>query len=159
MDEFSIRPARVEDTRRIGAVGHQAWLKGICPYVCPEVRERIAPKTFELFARTHTNQVIVAEGDGNLFGFAATEDGDNYISDLWVAPDFEGYGIGTALLSALEEIIADRGYGTARLEVLTDNQRAVSLYRYLGYRIVRQGMRKDKVLCVTLHKTLMQKAV
>ena len=112
-----------------------------------------------MFARTHTNQVIVAEGDGNLFGFAATEDGDNYISDLWVAPDFEGYGIGTALLSALEEIIADRGYGTARLEVLTDNQRAVSLYRYLGYRIVRQGMRKDKVLCVTLHKTLMQKAV
>ncbi|MGI9480280.1 MAG: GNAT family N-acetyltransferase [Hyphomicrobiaceae bacterium] len=159
MDEFSIRPARVEDTRRIGAVGHQAWLKGISPHVCPEVRERIAPKTFELFARTHTIQVIVAEGDGNLFGFAATEDGDNYISDLWVAPDFEGYGVGTALLSALEEIIADRGYGTARLEVLTDNERAVSLYRYLGYGIEWQGMRHDEVLLLALRKTLMVKSV
>ena len=51
------------------------------------------------------------------------------------------------------------GYDTAEVEVLTRNERALSLYRHLGYEIAWQGTREDEVLHVTLHKTLLTKGV
>ena len=101
----------------------------------------------------------MAECDGRVIGFAGTEEGDNYMSDLWVSPDFEGRGIGARLVAALERVIAERGYDSAEIEVLTANARALQLYARLGYQIVWQGRREDAVLSVELHKTLLSKGV
>jgi ribosomal protein S18 acetylase RimI-like enzyme len=52
---------------------------------------------------------------------------------LSVHETFQGLGIGTRLIAALEQRIADRGRSTARIEVEHDNPRAAALYRRLGY--------------------------
>ena len=131
MGEISIRPARIADASEFGTVGYAAWLRGIGVHVSPEAHERISPEIFASFARTNVDQIVVAEDDDTILGFAATEDDDNYLSDHWVSPNYEGRGIGTALLSVLETTIANRGYDTAEMEVLTRNERALSLYRHL----------------------------
>ncbi len=159
MSAVTIRPARLSDAAQIGAVGHAAWLKGIGVHVGPAAHRRIDAMTFEAFARESWAQILVADWDSRVVGFAGTEGGDNYISDLWVSPDFEGRGIGARLVAALERLIADRGYDSAEIEVLTANGRALRLYQRLGYKIVWQGHRQDAVLAVELHKTLLSKGV
>ena len=159
MCAIKIRPAQVSDAPCIGSIGHAAWLRGIGAHVSAQVHERISADTFESFARTNSAQIVVAENVDSVVGFAATEDGDNYISDLWVAPDFEGRGIGSSLVSMLEKIITNHGYDTAEVEVLTANDRALKLYRHLGYKIVWQGTREDEFLSTELHKTILAKTV
>lgn len=159
MGEVRTRPAQVSDAPQIGLVGYAAWARGIGVHVGPEAHERIDPETFESFARANAGQIVVAAKNDTILGFAATEHGDNYISDLWVSPDFEGRGVGTKLMSVLEATIAARGYDTVEVEVLTKNRRALSLYRHLGYQIVWQETREDALLLVPLHKTLLRKDV
>ena len=149
----------MSDASQIGRVGHASWLSGVGVHVSREAHERITPETFASFARTRTDRIFVAEDYDTIFGFAATENADNYISDLWVCPSFEGYGIGTALLLTLETSIAKQGYDAAEIEVLTSNVRAMALYRHLGYRIVWQRTRQDNVLLIPLSKTLLRKKI
>ena len=55
---------------------------------------------------------------------------------LWmlaVRPSWQGLGVGTALIAALEERVRERGLGQASLTVELDNPRAEALYRRLGY--------------------------
>ena len=157
MSEFKIRPAHSSDASQIGDVGFAAWLRGIGEHVSSEAHTRICSETFASFARNNSSQIFVAEHAGCIVGFAATEDGDNCISDLWVSPNFEGRGAGSSLIAAMENVIAKRGYDTAEVEVLTANSRAHRLYRHLGYQTVWQGFRDDEVLMIQLHKTILAK--
>lgn len=55
---------------------------------------------------------------------------------LWmlaVDERFQGLGVGTRLISRLEERIVDQGRRRAQLTVELDNPRAAALYRRLGY--------------------------
>jgi len=159
MQKLKIRPAEMKDASQIGAVGYSAWLNGIGKHVGREVHERINSELYASFARASFLQITVAEYDGLVVGFAGTESGENYISDLWVSPDFEGFGIGSTLVSTMEEIVVNRGYDTVEIEVLTANTRALQLYQHLGYGTVWQGTREDPFLCVNLHKTVLRKTV
>ena len=148
--EITLRAARSSDAPRIGVVGYSAWRKRIGVHVSPEAYARCDTDIFASSAQASSQQTIVAECCGATVGFAATEDGDNYISDLWVAPDFEGRGTGTAPLSALERAIAERGYETAQVEVLAEHHRALTLFRRPGYKTVWEGTRQNEVLVVAL---------
>jgi ribosomal-protein-alanine N-acetyltransferase len=159
MSEVKIRPARISDASQLGAVGYAAWLKGIGDHVCPEVRQRIGSETFSSFARTHCAQILVAERNGTVVGFVGTEKADNYITDLSISPGFEGRGLGSALVAAVERLVADRGYDTVEIEVLTANRRALRLYHHLGYETVWQGTREDPTLSVELEKTRLRKEI
>ena len=53
---------------------------------------------------------------------------------------FQGRGIGTRLLTALEEEGRRRGRSNATLYVAVDNERAIRLYTKLGYAIVGERM-------------------
>jgi putative acetyltransferase len=59
-----------------------------------------------------------------------------------VHDDYQGRGVGTALLSGLIEL-AERWLGLIRLEltVYTDNERAIALYKRLGF-VVEGTLRK-----------------
>lgn len=52
---------------------------------------------------------------------------------LGVADDFQGQGIGTALLAQLTEWAQQRGLPTLHLIVVQDNQRALHLYQRFGF--------------------------
>lgn len=77
---------------------------------------------------------------------------DDTISDIWVAPAFEGRGAGTALITALEAQIAERGRTQAQIQVAAANDRALRLYHNLGYRQLWRKVAFDPVLETDLEK-------
>jgi ribosomal-protein-alanine N-acetyltransferase len=155
-----VRPARLVELDRLAAIGLAAWERGIAPLVPGQVWDRMrAANPFRPFLRTRGTSIIVADLNGGPAGIAARDEGSDYISDLWVAPGCEGRGVGSALLAALEAAIAQAGHGTARLEVLTANARALALYRRRGYRPVWEAFKRDLTLGIELHKTGLAKSL
>lgn len=51
-----------------------------------------------------------------------------------VDPDWRGYGLGERLMQEAEKLALDEGCSALRLEVRTDNSKAIELYERLGYR-------------------------
>ena len=155
-----IRAARLVELDRLAAIGLSAWERGIAPLVPAGVAARVRRiNPFRAFLRDLGPAVVVADLDGEPAGIAARDHATNYISDLWVAPGQEGRGVGSALLASLEEAIRQAGYGTARLEVLTANVRALALYRRRGYRPVWEAFKRDLSVGIELHKTALVKSL
>lgn len=122
-------------------------------------RKRISEQSFASFVREMPEQILIAEKDGAVAGLGATERGDNHISDIWVAPAYEGGGLGRALVSALETRIAARGFDRATISVLSENERAVSLYRHLGYAPVSRAVTFDVHLDCALMTSVLAKVL
>ena len=57
-----------------------------------------------------------------------------YISDLYVAPDHRGRGIGADLLRTCLEYLRSAGVSHTRLSVWAQNERAMRLYRKAGFK-------------------------
>ena len=82
-----------------------------------------------LEARTETTTIRVAEAEGKLAGYAAAHwlpnlvlaGPEGYVSELFVAPENRGRGIGGALLDSLEAEARSRG--CARLSLLNLRER------------------------------------
>ena len=87
------------------------------------------------------SELLVAEEGGRIAGFMYlvttsdffTKEKHGHVSDLVVARDGEGRGVGRALLAAGEVWARQRGYRLLSLKVFGDNERAKRLYRQLGY--------------------------
>lgn len=92
----------------------------------------------------HNHYFAVRDGD-ELVGYAGISvlgpagDDECEIHTIAVAPEHQGQGHGRALLAALLEI-ADKLGAPVFLEVRTDNETAMNLYRRNGFEIV--GTRK-----------------
>src|SRR5687767_9385647 len=77
------------------------------------------------------NQVWVAEANGCIVGFIAF--GDGWVNHLYVAPAFQGRGIGTELLA-----VAMRCNGSLQLWVFEVNVPAIGFYERRGFRAVER---------------------
>jgi len=60
--------------------------------------------------------------------------GDLYLDGIVVDPAMRGQGIGSALLTAFEDLARTNGFATVSLEVIDTNPRACRLYARRGYR-------------------------
>jgi len=69
----------------------------------------------------------------HLIKFVARD--DCYLSNVSIYPEFRSFGIGTRLLSAIEEEARSVGKKRIVLHAETHNKRAISLYERLGYKI------------------------
>ena len=83
--------------------------------------------------------VVVAEQDGQVVGFASggpERDGDpRYDGELYaiyLLPDFQGRGLGRALVEAVAAALADRQLTSFVVWVLRDNTAARGFYERLG---------------------------
>ena len=61
---------------------------------------------------------------------------ENFIHSLYVAPDFQGRGVGTALLEA----VCREAHGDCELKCDQANRRAIAFYRHKGWREVGEGI-------------------
>ncbi|WEX86061.1 GNAT family N-acetyltransferase [Sinorhizobium garamanticum] len=148
-----IRPALLEEIDALADIGLSAWLKGIKPLVSAQVAAKIAASNpFLPFLRELGSRVLVAEIDSEPAGLGASEREDDTISDIWIAPTFEGRGAGSALIGALEAEIAARGYAEAHIHVAAMNERALRLYQHLGYRQLWREVLFDPILENNLEK-------
>ncbi|WP_324251987.1 GNAT family N-acetyltransferase [Roseibium aggregatum] len=101
--------------------------------------------------------MIVGTISGEPAGIGACEHAEDTISDIWVAPAFEGLGVGTALVRSLETEILNRGHPVAYIQVAALNSRAFNLYRHLGYREEWRQMSFDPILKVEMEKVGLSK--
>ena len=90
---------------------------------------------------------FVAETDGKVVGYAGMWmiwDSAN-VTNVAVLDEYRGYGIGTALVKTMADIVRESGAQMLMLEVRRSNERAQSVYRNLGFTVcgVRKGYYED----------------
>nr|WP_226374546.1 GNAT family N-acetyltransferase [Pantoea stewartii] len=79
--------------------------------------------------------VLVAELDGHRAGFAGLMENDNFLHSLYVDPDYQGRGVGSALLEAVQS----RFTSTGALKCLQMNKAAQTFYLQHGWKVISQG--------------------
>jgi ribosomal protein S18 acetylase RimI-like enzyme len=115
---FDIRPATIADTQSIDQV-YKAAIDGKSPH--------------ELLWNDliSTATLIVAVTNANVVGFGAVDLASmEQLKWLYVLPEIQGQGIGSALLEHLESIARNAGLQSMRLHSATN---AASFYRRHGY--------------------------
>ena len=99
----------------------------------------IAQRFEESKAGIRTMLVAVIDGAAiatiSIGGGRFQREGSLRLFALNVGAAFRRKGVGTALVKTVEAIAAESGLAEVNLDVTTDNQEAISLYRKLGYRI------------------------
>lgn len=108
---IKVRPARLDEEAELAEVGLASWRKGIKPHVNDAVASRIEGQNPSVpFVRQLGPQILVAEYHGKAAGIGASEHGADQISNIWVAPEFEGRGIGSALVRRLKSKSSIEGF-------------------------------------------------
>lgn len=79
--------------------------------------------------------ILVAERDGHLLGFASIFTQENFLHNLFVDPQFQGTGAGSALLHAAEDTFTRRG----SLKCLVKSHHSVGFYQSKGWEIISTG--------------------
>lgn len=86
--------------------------------------------------------VRVARRDGDVVGFVTFgQESEHYQQDvtrgivhnIYVAAGHRGEGVGSALLAAAEDSLADRGVDAVALQAMASNEAARAFYRTNGY--------------------------
>lgn len=126
-------PGEVEDLVRLATTAYATSIGKLPDFA---VREADIHVAFTRFITDDLDQIIVAEQQGTLLGFAATEGQSDEISDVWVDPIHQGKGVGAILLSACEAQIKQWGFSCCWLTTHAHNTRASNFYRIQGYTLL-----------------------
>jgi ribosomal protein S18 acetylase RimI-like enzyme len=145
----TIRGARVGDAHEIADVHDAAWrdaYRGIIPgRELEKMVARRGPKWWHT-AIVRGTRLSVLEFDDSIAGYASY--GRNRVPslpyggeifELYLAPEFQGVGFGHRLFDAVRRDLAHHGHTTTLVWALADNERALSFYRRLGGKVVRQA--------------------
>ena len=111
-----IRPVEPGDTEAVGDV-FLAALAGMT--YLPDLHTEEETRDFIRNVLLPNNEVWVAEEDGRVIGFTGL--GDDFVRHLWVLPEEQNRGVGTALLDAGEGAPTR---GAAALGVPAERRRA-----------------------------------
>ncbi len=141
----TIRPAAAADRAWILPLAPRLHDFGPPPIRLREVMDRAVTASIDaaLTDASPGAEVLVAEGgDGSPLGFIHlhgardffTGEEHGHVSDIVVAPQAEGRGVGQALMAAAEAWARGRGYRLLSLHVFAANVRARAFYERLGYR-------------------------
>jgi ribosomal protein S18 acetylase RimI-like enzyme len=144
MTPFTIRPAKVEDALGIAQVHVDSWrttYTGIMPdelLASQSVERREAIWRSMLSNSASQTFMFVAEADDKVVGFAAAgrERGEHpvYKGELYaiyLLVDYQGQGIGRALVTEVVGKLIERGFTTMLIWVAVGNP-AVRFYEALG---------------------------
>jgi ribosomal-protein-alanine N-acetyltransferase len=131
----TIRSAREDDAPVLAAVGMRAWESAVAGWVDTALMRVNATRAFADFTARAFLTIDVAEQHGQIVGWAARENFDNHVTDLWVDPDWQNQGIGRMLLQKLEDEIEAQGYGSVRIETHSQNAHAIDFLKRQGYAI------------------------
>ena len=125
-DSLTLRLARPEEHDELEELQRRASLE------LPEYRDQLIANPDAIYlppGQIANGQVIVAELDGEIAGFAAVVGGE--LDGLFVEPDLWGRGIGRALADAATHEARKRGLA---LKVIA-NPRARRFYEHCGFSV------------------------
>lgn len=80
---------------------------------------------------------LTAQAGRDVAGVALIRDG-NHLSLLWLDSCYRSQGMGTKLIEAVQERVADKGHETMTLNVYKDNERAVAFYARRGWDVQQE---------------------
>ena len=140
-----VRPASAADRGWILALAPRLHDFGPPPYRERGVMDRaVVASIGEALAGTHPDTAVLVAEDaaGVRLGFIHlhgardffTGEAHGHVSDIVVAPEAEGRGVGQALMAAAEDWARALGYRLLSLHVFDGNARARAFYAQLGYR-------------------------
>lgn len=138
--QFSIRPAQAGDAERLIHI-HFAAVHGIAEQFYPSaVLTAWSPtpsasryEWMRMVIDSATNNVLVAEMEQIIGGFAIYVPSSGFIQALYVDPQFTGRGLGKALLVVIENQLAQAGVSAARLNA---SHNAAKFYRRAGFQVL-----------------------
>ncbi|WP_275790721.1 GNAT family N-acetyltransferase [Pararhizobium gei] len=131
----SVRLAHEEEIVCLAAIGLAAWERAVSGLADAQGMRRVAELSFLSFLRSNWFSVSVIGTDGTVAGWAAREDRDGNISDLWIEPAVQRSGLGSALLADLESRILAEGFGAAIVKTHAQNAQAIGFFRKHGYSV------------------------
>lgn len=139
-----VRAARVEDEKAIGRIDAATWTTEVSP-----APARVGDGFFE---HNKLSDILVAEVDGQVVGYASLTRGSRLLSHahvleingLAVDPGHQRRGVGRALVEACVAGARRQGARKLTLRVLGFNHRARRLYESCGFHI--EGLLREEFL-------------
>ena len=117
----------------------------------PGERKRDISKIRSMIKDAHPSSFIyVVEDDGKLVGFLSAKRGHvNRIKHrayivIGIMKSYTGKGIGRRLFNELDNWATDNGVIRLELTVMKHNERAISLYKKMGYKV--EGVKEKSVV-------------
>lgn len=148
---FIIRPVKIEDAVFINEIRRQ---DGVRENIMSIISQRVVKTERFIDGLTDNDHVLVADveegikkvvGIGSLSVNKSNRVRHSGSIGLMVGKEYHGMGIGRALMNNLIDI-ADNWLMLVRIElgVFTDNEKAINLYKSLGFEI--EGKRKYAII-------------
>jgi GNAT superfamily N-acetyltransferase len=127
--EFGVRVAKAAD---------KAAIEQICDHALGETVVDVFGLTFDVLDATN----LIAESDGKLVGLlsCAIKGGEATVIMLSVYPEFQGTGVGAALLKAADEFAAKRNLVFVRVATTNDDIPLLYFYQRHGFAIYEVGV-------------------
>jgi len=136
-ESITLHRANPSDVKALSAIGYRAWEAGILPLLAERPGMRLAEeRRIAQEVTASIERIIVADCEGRPAGWCSRARGRAYIPYLFVAPGFQGQGIGTLLLRRMEAMLELEGQTRVQLETPADNVRVVRFYERQGYHIL-----------------------
>jgi ribosomal protein S18 acetylase RimI-like enzyme len=146
---ISIRPARLGDETGIARVHDAAWRDAYRGVIPGRELERMIVRRGPVWWRRAIaggTRLIVLDFADTVAGYASYGRNRmpslNYggeIFELYLAPEYQGGGLGRRMFEAAQRDMAAHGYSSFVVWALAGNERAIGFYRRLGGRIVRRA--------------------
>ncbi|SFK52116.1 GNAT family N-acetyltransferase [Methylocapsa palsarum] len=122
----AVRPARIEDLDAIEAIENKVF-----------DGDRLSRRSLRYFLTAKTAILLALDSGGRIAGYSLIGFRKNSfrgrLYSIALDPSAHGRGLGRQLLHSSERAAKARGAMTMRLEVRTDNSRAIRLYEQSGY--------------------------
>lgn len=137
---MQVREATPEDAEAVRRVADVTWHDAHDDIVGAEAVELFLGKYYDpadLRERYGSDggTTFVAVVDGTVVGYASgiPEDDAYTLGSIYVHPDHQGAGVGSALLDRVEDAGAAAGYETLQLVVMAANDDSISFYESRGF--------------------------
>jgi ribosomal protein S18 acetylase RimI-like enzyme len=143
----AVRSWRREDLETVRRI---VWLTWLAAYASFIPREDLRDYYDRHYSPEALAAAFAAPGVGGFIGFRAEtaagyarthldrKDGEGYLASLYVLPDFQGLGLGVALLGVAEDWVGSLGRERIGVGVMTANIRALNWYERKGFRFDRE---------------------
>ncbi|MED4227542.1 GNAT family N-acetyltransferase [Neobacillus cucumis] len=140
--EFNIREINSGDIKQVQQVAKRSWYhtyEGIIPLQIQESFLKSAYNDEMMQRRLESSFIYVSEVDGKIVGFAnfsPVEDGKTELLAIYLNPEYQGKGIGTALLN--EGIKNLEGAKQVFINVEKENNIGTTFYQAKGFKVVSE---------------------